>query len=218
MPTQDEAFPQPVIPETPQRSQGQSKRVSQRGILPLATKFRLIEFYDPTTNSIKFYTSPGTLFLTINLTSGVLTHSGLLQSFSAEKTTGGTASADVENQPTEGSDEAFDGDFATKWLASATTSPWLKYQFPSKVTIKKYAITSGVDSQDRDPKSWTLEGSNDDSAWTILDTRTGEWFGPRQIRREFFLDNSTEYLYYRLNISANWGSADTQLSELEMYE
>lgn len=143
-------------------------------------------------------------------------------SFSGDLTTGGTASASHENQPSEGSDEAFDNSSSTKWLAFNTT-PWLKYQFPSSEThiVTKYAITSGNDDDTRDPKDWTLEGSNDNTNWTTVDTVTGETFASRGLRKEFICDapGSTAYEYYRLNISSNNGNGSiTQLAELEMYE
>ncbi len=78
MPSQADAFGQPPLVKDTQDGTAPParpvpKRVSQRAILPYATKFRLIEFYDPTDNSVKFYTIAGTLFLTLNLTSGLVT-------------------------------------------------------------------------------------------------------------------------------------------------
>ena len=142
--------------------------------------------------------------------------------YSAELTTGGTASASHENQPSEGSDEAFDDSSSTKWLAF-NTAPRLQYRFGSAATHKvtKYAITSGNDDNTRDPKDFTLQGSNDGSSWTTVDTVTGEAFATRGLRKEFVCDTpgSTAYEYYRLNISLNNGNGSiTQLAELQLYK
>jgi len=142
--------------------------------------------------------------------------------YSAELTSGGTASASHENQPSEGSDEAFDDSSSTKWLAF-NTAPRLQYRFGSAATHKvtKYAITSGNDDNTRDPKDFTLQGSNDGSSWTTVDTVTGEAFATRGLRKEFVCDTpgSTAYEYYRLNISLNNGNGSiTQLAELQLYK
>ena len=50
-----------------------NRRIGQTGVSPTAVKFRLTEFYDPTTNSIVFKLSNGTTFMTINLTTGLVT-------------------------------------------------------------------------------------------------------------------------------------------------
>jgi len=134
--------------------------------------------------------------------------------------TGGTASASHENLPSEGAAKAFDGSYTSKWLANNTT-PWLKYQFASsnKYAVTKYALTSGNDEAPRDPKDWKLQGSNDNSTWTDVDSRTGETFASRNLRKEYTCaSNQTAYEYYRLNVSLNNGAATiVQLSELELY-
>ena len=50
----------------------------------------------------------------------------------------------------------------------------MQFSFPSETTIKYYGIGSGNDAQDRDPKEWTLQGSNDGINWTVVDTRVME--------------------------------------------
>jgi len=139
-------------------------------------------------------------------------------SYSAELTTGGTASASAENQPSEGSDEAFDGSASTKWLCFVSTAT-LQYRFGSSAqhAVTKYAITSANDEITRDPTNWTLDGSNNGTSWTTVDTRTGEAFATRLLRKEYTFTNTTAYEYYRLNITLNNGAGSTQLAELELY-
>ncbi len=224
------------------------RRISQRDALPLAVKFRLSEYYDAKTNAIDFKDDKGNSVFKIDLNTGIMTigtvtafntvvtfaddvtfagditvggvlnRAVFVENFGAELTTGGTPAASDETQPAEGSDEAFDDDPVTKWLAGGTSSPYLQYQLTAAKTVRKYAMIAGDDNRDRDPKSWVLRGSNNGSDFTALHTVVDFWFGPRSIRKEFYLDNTTAYTYYRLDISANWGSADTQLAELQLYE
>jgi gliding motility-associated-like protein len=88
-----------------------------------------------------------------------------------------------------------------------------RYQFNSAVVVAQYALTSGNDAVDRDPKNWTIEASNDGVAWTTIDTRNNESFSNRIQTRVFDITTPASYLYYRLNISATVGTAHFQLSE-----
>jgi hypothetical protein len=60
------------------------------------------------------------------------------------------------------------------WVSNATSTGWLQYQFPSAVTITSYVITpwSVNTFPTRSPTAWTLQGSNDGTTFTNLDTRS----------------------------------------------
>lgn len=146
-----------------------------------------------------------------------------LETYGTELTTGGTASALGENGPNETAAKAFDDDSATKWLHFTGSATWLKYDLGSGVTklVTKYALTSANDADTRDPKDWELQGSNDNSAWTTVDTVTGETFASRGLRKEFVCDTpgTTAYRYWRLYINANNGNGSiTQLAEVQLYQ
>ncbi|HTY08494.1 MAG TPA: FlgD immunoglobulin-like domain containing protein [Candidatus Edwardsbacteria bacterium] len=131
---------------------------------------------------------------------------------------GGVVAARGENLPNEGKLKAFDNDTTTKWLDFSGTT-WISYHFGSghQYAITEYAITSDNDSPDRDPKNWTLSGSNDGSTWTPLDARSDIVFSRRYQPRSFFIVNPTPYAYYRLDIACNAGST-TQLAEVDFAE
>ena len=76
-----------------------------------------------------------------------------------------------------------------------------------------YSLTSANDFAGRDPKNWTLQGSNDGTTWTDLDSRTDEDFPDRFQTREFEFANTTVYAHYRLNITANAGEPLIQLAD-----
>ena len=116
---------------------------------------------------------------------------------------------------------AFDGiiDNTHRW-ASSTLPAWIRFDFGTAKTIKRYAITGMVDSSvvNQNPKIWTFEGSNNATNWTVLDTQTDiiNWsLGETKI---FDITNDNSYRYYRLNITDANGQTFTSIVELEMME
>jgi predicted alpha-1,2-mannosidase len=126
-----------------------------------------------------------------------------------------TITASGENAPAEGKAQAFDGDKGTKWLVFATTG-WIQAQLKQPQTVTNYAITSGNDEPGRDPKDWTLQGSNDGSTWATVDQQTGQSWDARGETHSFTVSDPQPYLYYRLNVTANNGEDIIQLAELEL--
>ncbi|MNO17907.1 F5/8 type C domain protein [compost metagenome] len=134
-------------------------------------------------------------------------------------TVGGTVTASSTSSPSgEEKEKAFDGNPSTKWLIT-TNSGWIQYKFGTGVTqtVTSYSITSANDVPGRDPKNWTLQGSNNGTSWTTLDTRTNEAFATRFLKKTYTFSNTTAYAYYRLNISANNGEPHLQLAEIGLY-
>jgi uncharacterized protein YjdB len=119
----------------------------------------------------------------------------------------GTLTAQGDNQPGEGREKATDNSTATKWLDFAngnpsTRSSWLQYQLTSGTfVVTQYTVTSANDAPDRDPRSWTLQGSNNNVNWTVLDTKTNEVFASRFQKNTYSISNTTGYSYYKLQIN-----------------
>lgn len=139
-----------------------------------------------------------------------------------ERTVGGTATASGQNLPNEGVAMAFDNNGTTKWLVAAATG-WIAYDFKDEeaYTITFYTLTTGNDSQNRDPKSWTLQGSNDGgTTWTIVDTQTGVTLGAdRRATKKYTVATPGSYKMYKLNITEKFGSdTNIQLTELQLFE
>lgn len=130
----------------------------------------------------------------------------------------GTASDSGGTNPAgEEADKAFDNNLTTKWLQDTSGSWILQYDFGAPRYISSYDIVSANDEPTRDPAAWTIEGSNDGSAWSqALDTVTENAFAARDATYSFSMDTPATYRYFRLNISATNGSPDgmTQLTEL----
>jgi len=97
-----------------------------------------------------------------------------------------------ENLPGQGRIKAFDNNINTKWLDFASET-WLEYHFgdEEKFCITEYTLTSAEDAEERDPESWTLQGSHDGDVWTDLDSRSAIDFPTRRFTRRFSFVNYT---------------------------
>ena len=91
---------------------------------------------------------------------------------------------------------------------------------PSAQVVNKYTVANSgrVNIPDRAPKDWTMQGSNNGSTWTTLSTVIGETSWTQGETRTFTFTNSTAYLYYKLDITANNGNAATEVGEIEFIE
>lgn len=119
----------------------------------------------------------------------------------------------------EAASRAADGRPETNWRDSTTAAPqFLTYDFGTAFTAKRYRIRSAdanaTVTDQADPMSWTVEGSNNNSTWTVLDTRLNESFGTRGEVREFKLATTGSFRYYKLNISANKSSGSITGSQI----
>jgi glucose/arabinose dehydrogenase/PKD repeat protein/type 1 glutamine amidotransferase len=124
--------------------------------------------------------------------------------------------ASGDNPPNETKEKLIDGRNDTKWLTFSPTG-WVQMKLEKPVAVAHYALTSANDFDGRDPKNWTLQGSQDGKSWTDLDKRTGESFPQRFQTKEYKFDNSTAYPYYRLDITANGGEPLIQLAEVRLF-
>ncbi len=96
---------------------------------------------------------------------------------------------------------------------------FLQVQFPTSVIINVYGIfplmTGGAFT------AWTFDGSNDGSAWTTLDTRSGLDITNKGSGWSSYVFNITAYSYYRLNFTAgsgyvrNWRMYETGTNNIQ---
>jgi len=125
----------------------------------------------------------------------------------------------------EGSLKTIDNNIDTKLYLGDWGGSWtMNFTFPAATTIKFYGIGSANDSPDRDPKTWTLEGSNDGQNWTVLDTRSLEknfydqTGGKYKQMLYFSVANPQPYVYYKYHLTANFGSSAVQFSEFRLFK
>lgn len=117
------------------------------------------------------------------------------------------------NPGNESIDKIHDGNPNTKWF-TPNSMVWVQFEYSEAKTWKKYVLVSGNDAPDRDPKDWTLMGSNDGTNWTTLDTRSGEVWADRNTAYSYEFANETAYKFYYLDVTVNNGSDAIQFSEL----
>jgi len=116
---------------------------------------------------------------------------------------------------------AFDKKTTTKWLCDAPTG-FIQAQIKTATVYHSYSLLTAFDTsktaQDKDPRSWTLYGSNDGISWTPLDTQTDvPPLAARQTKRQFaILGNTTAYNYFKLDVTQNQGDL-TSLQVGEIY-
>ena len=113
---------------------------------------------------------------------------------------------------------AFDSNRYTQWITTASAPGWVSYAFASGSSqqVCRYDLTSSSDFPQCDPKSWTLEGSNDGSHWVTLDARSNEIFGARNQIRCYPIKNKIAYSQYRLMILAVRGNPNNVIRIAEM--
>ncbi|OAB46002.1 discoidin domain-containing protein [Paenibacillus glacialis] len=112
--------------------------------------------------------------------------------------------ASSENSPNERKENAIDGTSNTKWLTFENNG-WLELDYGVPILLDGYSIAAANDSEERDPKQWILRGSNDGNNWTQIDTKDNENFLKRHQRNHYFVNPSTAYQYYRLELQNNSG-------------
>jgi PKD repeat protein len=117
-----------------------------------------------------------------------------------------------------------DGNVDTKvYLGGVALPLTFKFAFPAPQTVKIYAIGNANDSESRDPKIWTLEGSNDENNWTIVDSQslTTSLYvrgGSKYKQMHYFaVANPQPFAFYRWRITAMWTSTNFQVSEFRLF-
>jgi hypothetical protein len=146
-------------------------------------------------------------------------------------------SVDNSSNANENSQKLVDGNVETKFLVGGSfgTIVWplrCTFIFLTPQKVKLYAIGNANDSPSRDPKQWTVEGSNDGGAtWILLDSQTmtknfydqntalGATNDTQKYKKLFYypIANPAEYSVIRLNIYANWGDGLLQFSEFQLF-
>ncbi|QCR21163.1 fibronectin type III domain-containing protein [Pontibacter sp. SGAir0037] len=127
---------------------------------------------------------------------------------------GGVISSQYSSRvASENYDKLIDDNVNTKYFQNGQKALWVQYQSAYAAVLEYYAITSANDSPDRDPRSWNLQGSIDGENWITLDTQSNQSFASRFETKTYPLSTTAAYMYYRLNITANNGSVDSQFAE-----
>lgn len=118
-------------------------------------------------------------------------------------------------------DKLTDNNAVTKYCANAAAGGevWMKYQSPVSVFLQSYSLTSANDSQGRDPKAWQLQGSDNGTDWTDINTQTGQVFNRRYSKKSFAVSTTNAYKYFRLLVTERYDGSATifQLAEFQLF-
>ncbi|MFF9779162.1 glycoside hydrolase N-terminal domain-containing protein [Streptomyces sp. NPDC013978] len=120
------------------------------------------------------------------------------------------------SSPSEGVDKSHDGETGTKWCIDRPGAKvrW-QVELPAPVEVASYRLTSANDVPQRDPQEWTLSGSTDGEAWTVLDSRTLEApFESRFQTKRFDCADPAAYRFYRFDFVPKSGVSHFQVAEI----
>ena len=113
----------------------------------------------------------------------------------------------------------FDGNTDTKWCFNFSQNAYVIFKASRLGAVSGYTITTGNDSGDyagRNPKSWTLYGSNDQKNWTIIDQVSNDVVlqDENATAYNYNCSSSAEYEYFKWEITE--GGSLLQVSELKL--
>jgi len=141
----------------------------------------------------------------------------------------GVAAASSENSASWQAWQVFNGvtiRTGGAWFTTnAVLTGWIRYDFTAAKAkvITHYSImavstdTATTADLTAGPKTWTFEGSNDASSWTVIDTKTNQANWAKGEKRTYATANTTQYRYYRINVTANQGSTSyLTINEVEL--
>ena len=107
-----------------------------------------------------------------------------------------------------------------RWLATAptgSTPAWIRYDFTDAKKIVEYTVQAqSYQWNERAPKNWTLQGSNDNSNWTTLDTQTNQTGWGKWQKRTFTPTTVGNYRWYKLVITAINSGGTLGIGEIEL--
>lgn len=140
-------------------------------------------------------------------------------------------SSTLGTSDSEGAEKLFDGSINTKWCVSfdSENGAYVTFSLGQEVELNKYTFTTADNNASyagRNPKSWTIYGSNDENCadssyegWTeicsVTDDETMQDINYTEY--SFSADgNTTAYQYYKIVFTANGGNDILQLSEITL--
>ena len=128
--------------------------------------------------------------------------------------TGGTptASSFFQSNPTYAADKAFDNNYATFWhsanMPSSGAPEWIRYQFAGPVDVAVIRMTWREDTLNQAPGTFTIQYSDDNSAWTTAaGPYTPGWLSAFIVSLSFAVAATPGYCNYRAVVNSIQGTA-----------
>lgn len=137
----------------------------------------------------------------------------------------------------EGYDKLFDSNVNSKWCTTDRISDgrmyWIMFKTDEPVAVAKYRFATANDSDNRDPKSWTLLGLNAasdpnraDPRWEVIDSKADQtfptnrnvWVDEFEVSDDAAKTKSYNYFLLKITDTRGGGNSDTQFSEFRLNE
>jgi len=136
--------------------------------------------------------------------------------------TGGTCTA-FATDPGSLCSNAIDGNLATYWLSTDTAFPlhWWRYDLGAgnEKAIRKLHIAPYADGNGSILKDFSIEGSQNDAAWTQIASTTAANTTTDQSYQDYEFANDTAYRYYRVTVNSTYYITNqTTLEEVQAME
>lgn len=130
---------------------------------------------------------------------------GLVPTMTSNTTPYGEASASSINYAGEDVWYAFDANNTTsQWIASGTSDCWIQYKFPKAICAKLVSFRPSYNAQGTRVKNYKIQASNNGTTW---DNLTNSLVCPNGVSEQYVeLNNSKQYLYYRMSLSGTYGT------------
>lgn len=106
--------------------------------------------------------------------------------------------------------------FKRDWKGSTWTPSlpaWAKADLKAAFKLLHLRIRNG-NTANRAPRTWSLEGSNDDSSWTTLISRADDTGWQRYEARSYHIADQGSFRYYRFNVTAVDGGTSPAIEEI----
>jgi hypothetical protein len=113
---------------------------------------------------------------------------------------------------------ALDGDPTTDWKSSgAVSGEWIKQVFSVTKEVSSYVLAATA-TISQAPKTWKLQGSNDGSSWTDVDTKTNQSAWNARESREYALAAGYTFQQWRILFTAAQSDPTTVgISEFQLF-
>ena len=120
--------------------------------------------------------------------------------------------------------QAFDHNYANRWIERLDVNPQpaITFTLPEKTVITGYGIW--VNGEDRDIKTWRIEGTNNDkadwdvpNAWRLLDRKVNQPYWGSKECRVFKTSSTRGFTHIRLTIEAVQNHTQSDVVEIEYY-
>lgn len=91
---------------------------------------------------------------------------------------------------------------------------WLRWSFNDAKEITAFDMASGLDEATRGPKDFSIQYSDDGSAWTNAASWTGQTWANPSLRRAYTFASVGAHLHWRINVTAHNGGGYVRIGML----